>query len=225
MRVNVSPQLILTSCARPGSDVQRGDQRCRSLVFETVGEVVMLKEILEDGERVLVIGQRRRGADRPARRTACATNPARRRLPAVRAPVGIRLRTDPQGRGRGAVLEEVPDISYSDIGGLSSQIEMIRDAVELPYLHKELFREHELRPPKGVLLYGPPGLWQDPHRQGGRQLFGQAGRGEDRPAMSARASSSTSKAPSCSTSTSERPNGTSGWFSNAPERRPAKARR
>ncbi|HEY4726449.1 MAG TPA: proteasome ATPase, partial [Actinomycetota bacterium] len=55
------------------------------------------------------------------------------------------------------VLEEVPDIDYSDIGGLGRQIEQIRDAVELPFLHAELFREYELRPPKGVLLYGPPG--------------------------------------------------------------------
>jgi len=55
------------------------------------------------------------------------------------------------------ILEEVPDIVYSDIGGLSSQIEQIRDAIELPYLHADLFREHQLRPPKGVLLYGPPG--------------------------------------------------------------------
>jgi proteasome-associated ATPase len=51
----------------------------------------------------------------------------------------------------------VPDISYSDIGGLAGQIEQIRDAVELPYLHADLFREHKLRPPKGILLYGPPG--------------------------------------------------------------------
>jgi proteasome-associated ATPase len=55
------------------------------------------------------------------------------------------------------ILEEVPDISYSDIGGLSAQIEQIRDAIELPYLHADLFREHQLKPPKGVLLYGPPG--------------------------------------------------------------------
>ena len=55
------------------------------------------------------------------------------------------------------VLEEVPDIDYTDIGGLFSQIETIRDAVELPYLHPELFVEHQLKPPKGVLLYGPPG--------------------------------------------------------------------
>jgi len=55
------------------------------------------------------------------------------------------------------VLEEVPDIHYEDIGGLGDQIEAIRDAVELPYLHAELFAEYELRPPKGILLYGPPG--------------------------------------------------------------------
>jgi proteasome-associated ATPase len=55
------------------------------------------------------------------------------------------------------ILEEVPDISYSDIGGLAGQIEQIRDAIELPYLHADLFKEHKLKPPKGVLLYGPPG--------------------------------------------------------------------
>nr|MDT0667839.1 AAA family ATPase [Micromonospora sp. DSM 115978] len=55
------------------------------------------------------------------------------------------------------VLEEVPDIGYEQIGGLKGQIESIRDAVELPFLYKELFLEHKLKPPKGVLLYGPPG--------------------------------------------------------------------
>ena len=55
------------------------------------------------------------------------------------------------------ILEEVPDISYHDIGGLAGQIEQIRDAIELPYLHADLFKEHQLKPPKGVLLYGPPG--------------------------------------------------------------------
>jgi proteasome-associated ATPase len=55
------------------------------------------------------------------------------------------------------ILEEVPDIDYAKIGGLANQIEQIRDAIELPYLYPDLFREHKLRPPKGVLLYGPPG--------------------------------------------------------------------
>ena len=55
------------------------------------------------------------------------------------------------------VLEEIPDVTYEDIGGLEGQIDAIRDAVELPFLYAELFHEHELEPPKGVLLYGPPG--------------------------------------------------------------------
>ena len=63
----------------------------------------------------------------------------------------------PKAEVEDLVLEEVPDVDYDDIGGLFRQIEQIRDAVELPFLHAELFREYELRPPKGVLLYGPPG--------------------------------------------------------------------
>ncbi|MDC1389968.1 proteasome ATPase [Acidimicrobiales bacterium] len=55
------------------------------------------------------------------------------------------------------MLEDVPDVSYNDIGGLGPQIEAITDAVELPFLHSDLFLEHELPPPKGILLYGPPG--------------------------------------------------------------------
>jgi proteasome-associated ATPase len=55
------------------------------------------------------------------------------------------------------VLEEVPDIDYSNIGGLIRQIDQIRDAIELPYLYPDMFKEHQLKPPKGVLLYGPPG--------------------------------------------------------------------
>ena len=107
------------------------------------------------------------------------------------------------------VLEEVPDIDYKDIGGLGPQIEAIRDAVELPFLHPELFREHGLKPPKGVLLYGPPGC--------GKTLIAKAVAHRSPAAAAAegaragrRASSSTSRAPSCSTSTSARPSGTSG---------------
>ena len=82
--------------------------------------------------------RRRLAADRPARR---ATSYER----------------IPKAEVEELVLEEVPDIDYTDIGGLGPQIESIRDAVELPFLHADLFREHQLRPPKGVLLYGPPG--------------------------------------------------------------------
>ncbi|MBW2360228.1 MAG: proteasome ATPase [Deltaproteobacteria bacterium] len=55
------------------------------------------------------------------------------------------------------VLEEIPDVTYENIGGLAEQIEKLRDSVELPYIHPEVFAEHKLRPPKGILLYGPPG--------------------------------------------------------------------
>ena len=73
------------------------------------------------------------------------------------------------------ILEEVPDISYEDIGGLEDQIEEIKDAVELPYLHGDLFREHELSPPKGILLYGPPGLREDTRCEGRRELSRKEG--------------------------------------------------
>ena len=116
----------------------------------------------------------------------------------------------PKAEVEDLVLEEVPDVDYDDIGGLTRQIEQIRDAVELPFLHAELFREYQLRPPKGVLLYGPPGC--------GKTLIAKAvanslakkvaaARGEDRTRP---ATSSTSRARSCSTSSSARPSGTSG---------------
>ena len=89
---------------------------------------------------------------------------------------GLLLEKLPRPEVEELVLEEVPDISYDDVGGLDDQIEAITDAVELPFLHRELFVEHKLPAPKGILLYGPPGLRQDAHRQGGRQLAGQEGR-------------------------------------------------
>jgi len=70
---------------------------------------------------------------------------------------GLLLEKLPRPEVEELVLEEVPDVSYDDVGGLDEQIEMIKDAVELPYLYGDLFREHELQPPKGILLYGPPG--------------------------------------------------------------------
>ncbi len=70
---------------------------------------------------------------------------------------GFAFERVPKAEVEDLVLEEVPDVNYEDIGGLGRQIEQIRDAVELPFLHKDLFREYDLRPPKGVLLYGPPG--------------------------------------------------------------------
>ena len=70
---------------------------------------------------------------------------------------GLLLEKLPRPEVEELVLEEVPDISYADVGGLDDQIEQIADAVELPFLHHELFAEHRLPAPKGILLYGPPG--------------------------------------------------------------------
>ncbi len=124
---------------------------------ESVGEVVTLKEVMDDGVRAIVIGR----ADEE--RVCELASPLR----GTRLRNGDMLRLDPRSNMlleklprpevEDLLLEEVPDISYEDIGGLDTQIEAIADAVELPFLHQELFAEHRLPAPKGILLYGPPG--------------------------------------------------------------------
>ncbi len=124
--------------------------------FEVAGEVVTLKEIL-DAHRAVVVGH----ADEE--RVVSLADP----LLALHLRAGDSLLMDPKSgyvferlpkpEVEELVLEEVPDITYADIGGLRGQIEAIRDAVELPFLHADLFLEHQLKAPKGVLLYGPPG--------------------------------------------------------------------
>jgi proteasome-associated ATPase len=128
-----------------------------ALDFEQVGEVVMLKEILADEQRVLVI------ANADEERVVRLAEPLRgETLRAgdsllLDARSGYVYERVPKSEVEELVLEEVPDIDYQNIGGLKGQIDQIRDAVELPYLYPDLFKEHELKPPKGVLLYGPPG--------------------------------------------------------------------
>ncbi|ROR90710.1 proteasome ATPase [Nocardioides aurantiacus] len=158
LRVTVSPGVELDELTR-GQEVMLNEALnvVAALEFEQVGEVVMFKELLADGERVLVI------ANADEERVVRLAQPLRETT--LRA--GDSLLLDgrsgyvyekvPKSEVEELVLEEVPDIDYSDIGGLFGQIETIRDAVELPYLHPDLFVEHELKPPKGVLLYGPPG--------------------------------------------------------------------
>ena len=125
--------------------------------FETQGEVVILKELLDGGQRALVLGR----ADEE--RVVELAEPLKEaHLSAgdtllLEGKSGHVLEKLPKPEVEELILEEVPDISYEDIGGLSEQLEEIRDAVELPYLHAELFKEHQLDPPKGILLYGPPG--------------------------------------------------------------------
>lgn len=124
--------------------------------FERVGELVQAKEMLGE-DRVLVVAH----ADeericRIAAKLAGETIRAGDSL-LCDSRSGFVFERIPKAEVADLVLEEVPDIHYEDIGGLAGQIEQIRDAVELPYLHADLFREHALRPPKGVLLYGPPG--------------------------------------------------------------------
>ena len=158
LRVAVSPEIAVDHLRR-GQEVMLNEATniIRAMEFERVGEVVMLKEVLEDGERALVIGHT--DEERIVRLAATLDDSPLRAGDALlleprSSYVYERI---PKSEVEELVLEEVPDIDYTKIGGLSSQIESIRDAVELPYLYPDLFREHQLKPPKGILLYGPPG--------------------------------------------------------------------
>ena len=124
--------------------------------FERTGEVVMIKELLGD-DRVLVVAHA--DEERVCRiADSLEGEPIRVGDALMLEPrTGFVYERIPKAEVAELVLEEVPDIDYEDIGGLAGQIEAIRDAVELPYLHPDLFKEHHLKPPKGVLLYGPPG--------------------------------------------------------------------
>jgi proteasome-associated ATPase len=158
MRVNVSPNVELEEL-RPGQEVVLNEALNIVIAqgYETAGEVVMLKEVLADGERALVISHA--DEERIVRLAAPLLDQVLRGGDSLllEPRSGYVYERIPKAEVEELILEEVPDIAYTDIGGLGSQIEQIRDAVELPYLHADLYREHELRPPKGVLLYGPPG--------------------------------------------------------------------
>jgi proteasome-associated ATPase len=158
MRVNVSPAVDISQL-KPGQEVVLNEALNVVIAqgYETAGEVVMLKEILDGGDRALVIAH----ADeervvRLAEPLLSATLRGGDSL-LLEPRSGYVYERIPKAEVEELILEEVPDLTYSDIGGLAPQIEQIRDAIELPYLHADLFREHQLRPPKGVLLYGPPG--------------------------------------------------------------------
>ncbi|HEU4480772.1 MAG TPA: proteasome ATPase [Actinomycetota bacterium] len=158
LRVNASPEVDMGSIRRGQQVVLNEALNIIEVCdFEIQGEVVVLKEVLEDKARALVIG--RTDEEKVVELGAP--------LQDVKLRAGDSLLLEPKSghvieklpkpEVEELILEEVPDISYEDIGGLDSQIEEIRDAVELPFLHGDLFREHHLEPPKGILLYGPPG--------------------------------------------------------------------
>src|SRR5487761_757087 len=158
MRVNLSPAVDIEDL-KPGQEVVLNEALnvVIAQAYETAGEVVMLKEILEDGERALVIAHA--DEERVVRLAEPLRNATLRGGDSLllEPRSGYVYERIPKAEVEELILEEVPDLTYSDIGGLAPQIEQIRDAIELPYLHADLFREHRLRPPKGVLLYGPPG--------------------------------------------------------------------
>ena len=158
MRVSLHPDIDVHALER-GSEVVLNESLNVVMArgAEATGEVVSLKEVLEDGVRAIVTG---RGEDDRVCELADALRGMHLRsgdLLRLDTRSGLLLERLAQPEVEHLLLEEVPDISYDDIGGLDQQIEAIADAVELPFLHGDLFAEHQLPAPKGILLYGPPG--------------------------------------------------------------------
>src|SRR6267154_1043702 len=158
MRVAVHPELEVGELRR-GQEVVLNESLNVVLArnSDLAGEIVTFKEMLPDGTRAMVVGR----ADEE-RVCELADELLHEKLRAgdhllMEGRSGLLLEKLPRPEENELVLEEVPDVSYDDVGGLDEQIEMIKDAVELPYLYGDLFKEHQLQPPKGILLYGPPG--------------------------------------------------------------------
>jgi proteasome-associated ATPase len=175
MRLTCSPNIDVTSL-RKGQTVRLNEALTvvEAGMYESVGEISTLREILSDGHRALVVGHADEerivwlaeplvAEDLPDGVYDSSDDDLRPRKlrPGdsllVDTKAGYAFERIPKAEVEDLVLEEVPNVTYNDIGGLGRQIEQIRDAVELPFLHKDLYREYALRPPKGVLLYGPPG--------------------------------------------------------------------
>ncbi len=157
MRVGISPLVNVNQLA-VGQEVLLNEALLvvMALGYERAGELVTLKEKLGH-DRALVVG--RADEERVVRLSGALQRESLRVGDALSldSRTGYVLEKVPRAEVENLVLEEVPDITYEDIGGLGPQIEQIRDAVELPFLHPDLYREHGLKAPKGILLYGPPG--------------------------------------------------------------------
>jgi proteasome-associated ATPase len=158
MRVSVHPEVDVEGIVR-GQEVALNESLNVVLAraAEVSGEVVVLKELLEGHDRALIVGR----ADEE-RVCELAASLIGEKLRAgdhllMDGRSGLLVERIPRPEVEELVLEEVPDVTYADVGGLDDQIDAIKDAVELPYLYSEMFHEHDLQPPKGILLYGPPG--------------------------------------------------------------------
>ncbi|HEX6947388.1 MAG TPA: proteasome ATPase [Acidimicrobiia bacterium] len=124
--------------------------------FEPAGEVLRVRDVLTDGRVVLMgHGDEERVTSRAETMLDVRLRPGD--YVRIDTKTGLVLEKMERPEMEELVLEEVPDITYEEVGGLAAQIEQIRDTVELPYLYRDLFREYQLDPPKGILLYGPPG--------------------------------------------------------------------
>jgi proteasome-associated ATPase len=157
VKVNLHPS-IKPEEIKPGQELvlNEGLNVVETAAYEIQGDVVIMKEMLENDRAIVTM---RADEDK----VAIVAEPLR----TTRLKVGDHILMDaksgylleklPKSEVEDLTLEEVPDISYEDIGGLSTQLETIKDAVELPYLYADYYKEHHLAPPKGVLLYGPPG--------------------------------------------------------------------
>jgi proteasome-associated ATPase len=160
MRVALHPEIA----ARPESELERGAEVVLNESLNVVlarsgersGEIVTLKEVLDDG-RAVIVG--RADEERVVEQAASLDDVKLRAGDSVLmdSRTGLLLERLPRPEVEELILEEVPDISYADVGGLDDQIEAITDAVELPFVYRDLFVEHKLPAPKGILLYGPPG--------------------------------------------------------------------
>jgi proteasome-associated ATPase len=158
MRVAVHPEIDPVELRR-GQEVVLNESLNVILAREgeDSGEVVTLKEVLDDGRRAIVYA--RADEERVVELSHDLLGVHLRSGDAVLMESRSQLLVEklPRPEVEELVLEEVPDVTYADVGGLDSQIEAITDAVELPYLHRALFNEYKLPAPKGILLYGPPG--------------------------------------------------------------------
>lgn len=157
VRITCSPLLPIAQ-VKPGMTVLLNEQTQAvvSLGFEGYGDVVTVREVLDHDHLVVDLPNQ----SKAVARISGALDPDELRVgDTVTYDSRIQMVTSlvPHTDAQELVLEEVPDVTYDNIGGLGDQIDLIRDAVELPFLHPDIYRQYRLTPPKGILLYGPPG--------------------------------------------------------------------